>query len=1036
MSSTQEKGNAFEEEVAYLYRTLGYKVERNVSLQGHQIDIIATINIPGGISTKTAIECKYKESGFLPKNSVMDNINALKDIRYTNEVQNLIIITTHGFTKDLSSTARANKIELQTIEELYIEIIDARTYIDRIIYDFEHYEEYSDGQRKPIIDLLQRANLYKHYINLRFRDSKDNVYDQVEKYIESWLIKNDKNHIVILGDYGTGKSSFLLYLTYIFAKSFKEKPFSVPIPVFISLKRYHSLKEIKEQILEMMKNEYNLIIPSPLYFQKLLEDGKLILFLDGFDEMESKSNKDIIFKNFEEIIKLVTKSSKIILTSRTHYFKTHAQVRDIFNPQYDTDLLKMIRDDSRFEILELLEFNDSQIIEFLSKRSDEYTRLWAKIKSTYNLEDLSKRPILLEMIIRSLPTIIKAEKAINSSQLYQIYTDIWIKREDWRSIMNPDEKAIFMEELALTMFLSNSQEVHYSQLTEIVSEHFKRRINSKEDEDIFDMDTRTCSFLNRDYDGNYKFIHKSFMEFFVSKKLYKEIVAQEPKFLKEKSLLPEILDFLSKMNIDKIKLYNIIHSTSNSSFNNAKYMGGNSISILNLMGETFTNKNFSKTILRSASFENSVCDGSDFSYSDLQEANFIDASLLYTNFVGANIKDALIEDIGYVTYISIDKKEETLAFGTLAGYLFIFDLNTFKKTSIMRDTSNPIIKIKFFDKNKKMGVIDSKKNVFVYQFPDIGKPTFKLLDCETIGSDFDETKPEIALLNKRGQVKLINIETNVEKLVDIVKSSEMIINNMAYDGKNIYTLDNESTLIILDIHDKSTIKVKTNLTNATTLEYNSIENLLYLRQIEEIEKLRKIRSMYEADTEKRNYTYSVKYEIIYLGKLKSEIINSGIMGAISSESKLLFDCDISVDEYDQKPINKFKIRNLETGAVYKESYNIALSMAYEKILGKDNGHEYLPHTVFSKKYIYISDFSGKLVQWEWKTEPSLEGKQTKDTGFGRSSVVKTMLKSRFINENIFKCDHMNISNVVGLSKDQLVALMRVGATYQEWHPYD
>lgn len=493
--STVLKGKNFENQVAELYRLMGYEVKQNVGILGHQIDIILTYIMPGGIKAKTAVECKYVETGNLSKNAVMDNINALTDLKKNYEVQNLIIVTTNSFAKDIWDTAKANNIQLLTISELQAEVINFESYIDRIIYDFEHWDEYKDGQRKPIIELFERANLHKYYVHLRCRDSNNVVYDPIDKYIEDWLSKDDKNHITLLGDYGTGKSSFLLYLTYILAKSFKDDPFNLPIPIFVSLKNYNRIKDIKGMILDVLKNDYNIIIHSPIYFQNLLEHGKIILLLDGFDEMESKSNKDIIIKNFDEITKLVTKKSKVILTSRTHYFKTHSQVNDIFNPQYDTELLKMIRGNHRFEIVELLEFNNDQIIEFLSMHTENYMEMWGKIKSTYNLEDLSKRPILLEMIIRSLPTLMKAGKEINSSRLYEVYTDLWIQRDDWRSVMNTDEKAIFMEELALHMFLNNIQSVRYTNLNQIVLEHFKREIASGEDADVFDTDTRTCSFL-------------------------------------------------------------------------------------------------------------------------------------------------------------------------------------------------------------------------------------------------------------------------------------------------------------------------------------------------------------------------------------------------------------------------------------------------------------------------------------------------------------------------------------------------------------
>jgi Holliday junction resolvase-like predicted endonuclease len=77
--STVSKGKEFEDQVAELYRLMGYEVAQNVGILGHQIDIILTYTMPGGIKTKTAVECKYVGEGNLGKNDAMDNINALRD---------------------------------------------------------------------------------------------------------------------------------------------------------------------------------------------------------------------------------------------------------------------------------------------------------------------------------------------------------------------------------------------------------------------------------------------------------------------------------------------------------------------------------------------------------------------------------------------------------------------------------------------------------------------------------------------------------------------------------------------------------------------------------------------------------------------------------------------------------------------------------------------------------------------------------------------------------------------------------------------
>lgn len=784
------------------------------------------------------------------------------------------------------------------------EIINFESYIDRIVHDFENWHEYSDGQRKPIIELFERANLYKYYVNLRCRDS-EKEYDPIDQYIEKWINQDDKNHIILLGDYGTGKSSFLLYLTYTLAKSLKDNLIDIPIPIFISLKNFKKIHDIKQLILEVMKNDYNISFNSPFYLQKLLEDGKIILLLDGFDEMESKSNKDIILHNFLEINKLITKKSKVILTSRTHYFKTHSQVNDIFNPQYDTELLKMIRGNPRFKVMELLEFNQGQIIEFLELHTDSYMDMWRKIKSTYNLDDLSKRPILLEMIIRTLPTLLETGQEINSSKLYEIYTDIWIQREDWRSIMDPEEKAIFMAKLALNMFLNNIQSVHFTELHQIVLDHFKKTIISKDDADIFITDTRTCSFLNRDESGNYKFIHKSFMEFFVAKQFYNEICNYGIKFFKEKPLPPEIIDFMSKMNIDRERLYDLVYRTSRQTFEQVKYMGGNSISILNYMGETFTNKNFSNTILRNANFEGSVCDNSNFTNAELQDSSFIDSSMLYVNLEYAKLEGALFEGIGQITAIALDKKEEKLAFGTINGNVSIVDLKSFRKIFSIKKTSFCIENIRFFCEDQFIGFSDSDKKFFIFDIVFFNEDAARHWEqMSMIAVDFNPFRSEIALLDANMNMQLIDFKLNIERIINLSDKIEVNSDSKIYflNDPDTVAIISKNSLLIIDLQGMKPIKKHfLKLDHFQEANYNLEENNIYIYQ-------------YNKSLNKFNC------EIVNLNDMGSEVITSDSRPTISWKDNLVVSFEVNKELI-------FKVINLKP---------ITFLFSWENVPGNDS----------------------------------------------------------------------------------------------------
>jgi hypothetical protein len=119
------------------------------------------------------------------------------------------------------------------------------------------------------------------------------------------------------------------------------------------------------------------------------------------------------------------------------------------------------------------------------------------------------------MITGSLPEL-KPGQAINAARLYEVYTDLWLKRDEekGRTLITRDDKRLFMQQLSLEMLRRDELSIHYSRLPERVRVHF--HLEKADEIDYFAHDIRTCSFLNRDGEGNYGFLHKSFQEFFVA----------------------------------------------------------------------------------------------------------------------------------------------------------------------------------------------------------------------------------------------------------------------------------------------------------------------------------------------------------------------------------------------------------------------------------------------------------------------------------------------------------------------------------------
>lgn len=738
--TSTEKGKKFERIIADLFLLMGYDVESNALVDSGQTDLRAELKM-GMIRQKLIVECKSYHS----KSVGIEDVNKFSSrvvlARQSGQVDFGIFVSNTEFTAEArASVEKYPFVKLRTYREILSELIDFEPYVRRFIYDYENYDEYSEGQRLPIAGILNRCNLKKYYIPLNSTNEAGVKFDPIDRFFDGWLEDSQRNHVTLLGDYGAGKSSFCLHLTYELAKKYLNDPANNRIPLFISLRDYSKAINVQQLITDLLINTYGLRLSSYEAFQKLLETGKLVLIFDGFDEMATKVDKETTFRNFQELANVVTANSKTLLTCRTHYFKSRTHLLDVFSPQQDTELMKEIRKRNNFEVLELREFDSKQIVELLQKRTKDWKLYWDRIRAIYNLEDLARRPILLDMIIKTLPKLIEKRIDVDQTALYDEYSSYWIEREDWRSQLSKEEKKTLMENLGFQMFKTGQELIHYSKLYDAVKEQFSRRIVTYSDVDYFDNDTRTCTFLNRDKEGNYKFIHRSFMEFFVAKKLAREIRDHEMGNLDVRILTPEILQFLASLLRSKgdvkislqaylgnIKSRNPKSALAEENQNSAT----NALTLLNLLGADLKKKNFSSVALPYVDLSGANLWGSNFSRSKLPNANLDGAVLEYVDFSYADLSGASFGSTDVCSAIAYSPDGKRLATGDSTGVVKIWDIGRRLNPRVLRGHTNQVLSLCFSPNGENIASASADDIVFVRDSRD-GRTLFRIEQGSTL----------------------------------------------------------------------------------------------------------------------------------------------------------------------------------------------------------------------------------------------------------------------------------------------------------------
>jgi uncharacterized protein YjbI with pentapeptide repeats/DNA replication protein DnaC len=441
-----------------------------------------------------------------------------------------------------------------------------------------------------VVEQLSKFDFEKYYVDVFLQDLQNQLVKSSEDITFNWLDDPDRNGLFIIGDFGTGKSTLCANIAYLIASKFLNNEISMA-PLLVSLRKVEGISEesIAKELKKVITIEWEQIL-------QLLRSGKLLLILDGFDEIPRKTDWEKTIADFENIVKIFcVEKSKIITTCRTHFFKKDSEIWG-----EDTELMKSLRATENFKIVSTLPFSEDQIREYIEKRTDEPQKVWEQIQSTYNLQDLCKRPLLADMIISTLPKLILLGSEVKAVTLYEKYTEDWINREDWRSQLKPSTKEELMERLADYLYCQGITFISSEDLQELIEREFSVKKGS-DVSDYYDYDVRTCSFFRRDSEGKYSFMHKSFLEFFAAKKISKSINNGLTQELGKKSLSNEVVFFASQIiNSKRVgALFEAIYSTRGKLLEEFGVLGGNALKLLFKMGESkFVGKDFSSCTIK------------------------------------------------------------------------------------------------------------------------------------------------------------------------------------------------------------------------------------------------------------------------------------------------------------------------------------------------------------------------------------------------------------------------------------------------------
>lgn len=147
-----------------------------------------------------------------------------------------------------------------------------------------------------------------------------------DSLIEEWLARNDRQHLVIAGEYGQGKSTALLALCARWARHYLQSPTEHQhrIPLLIELRGRSPSRQGLAELLNEWGMRFDLKGEALL---NLVRAGRAVVIFEGFDEVQDAGRLYDRFRHFDRLWQFAFPMSKLIFTGRPNFFVTDPEMR-------------------------------------------------------------------------------------------------------------------------------------------------------------------------------------------------------------------------------------------------------------------------------------------------------------------------------------------------------------------------------------------------------------------------------------------------------------------------------------------------------------------------------------------------------------------------------------------------------------------------------------------------------------------------------------------------------------------------------------
>lgn len=415
--------------------------------------------------------------------------------------------------------------------------IDFSHYLKKLIVDFA--VDRQQPNMPPLKEYYVRLSASHVALDYQYEATPSDAIFDLQGYVQEWIERpSPVEPLMILGEYGTGKTTFSRKLAHDLAEALLSPEGSeaasvdrARIPLLINLRDYSD--NIQSLVTHYLDQYCDVDNPRYRLFQQMNEAGRFVVILDGFDEISSHESTQSIENNLRKIEQLAKpRKARVILTGRPEFFIS----RDEFDKQLRPRLDSFSERFKDFEGLSLTLWSTEQIqlflrkvVPFLPDATQNWEHYYEKIVSVPGIgDDLAKRAVLLEMIVKTLPEF-ESPDSIRRSTLYDRYLKKELERQQ-RDARRPawleDEKRFaLLRKLAVNTYQNRSVGFAFGEVKDWLRNEPKNDDLSELQLESSARNFLSCSFIHPNQSfKDYSFSHNSIRGYFAALEYSEQLI--------------------------------------------------------------------------------------------------------------------------------------------------------------------------------------------------------------------------------------------------------------------------------------------------------------------------------------------------------------------------------------------------------------------------------------------------------------------------------------------------------------------------------